>query len=99
MPSEAMAQGWMVAASSAATSTTAAISRSVTMIWSVEGNTRLTVTSFTQASRSMDRSMAPGSTVSRVVPCGMEARAAMSWLVRCSAPMTSTFSMVKAGDR
>ena len=88
-----------VLALSATTSTTAAISRSVTTISSVLGKWRCTDTSATHESRTTLSAMAPASTFSRVVPWGTAASTAISSPVRWSAPVTSTFSMVKADEK
>ncbi len=82
------------------TSTTAATVRSVmTMTCSVLGNTRFTVTLFTQASRSRFCSMAPASTRRSVVPEGTPAKASISVVVRCSTPSTCTSSILNASEK
>ncbi len=98
MPSEAMAHDVVVFAFSEGTSTTAVMVRSVTTISSVEGNTRLTFTSATQASFFRFSLMAPVSTRSKVVPESTPASSCMSEAVRCSTPFTDTLSMVKAEE-
>ena len=96
MPSEAMAHIWVTFALSAATSTMAAIWRSVTLISSVSGKMRFTDTSATQASRSTLLATEEVSTFRSVVPWGTAARMAISSLVRWSAPFTFTDVMAKA---
>ena len=82
MPSEAMAQCWVVLALSATTSTTAAILRSVTAISSVLGKWRFTLTSATPASRTTLSATAEASTLSKVVPWGTAPSTAISSLVK-----------------
>ena len=94
-----MAHGWVEVALCVGTSTTAATVRSVMTICSVLGNTRFTVTLFTQASRSRFCSMAPASTRRSVVPEGTPAKASISVVVRCSTPSTCTSSILNASEK
>ena len=94
MPSEAMAHGCTDSAFSVGTSTTAVMVRSVTASSRVFGNTRFTDTSSTHASLSRRSRMPAASTRRSVVPAGTLASSDMSVAVRCSTPVTETFSMV-----
>ena len=90
--SDAMAHCFTDLASSVGTATTAAMVRSVTASSSVFGNTRFTSASATQAFLSRRSRMPAASTRRSVVFAGTFAMAVMSSVVRCSTPLTVTFS-------